>query len=128
MWLLTAIPALHVYGYILGMICGNVVRISVGLIFIHRVTHTPPHFIHAGIIPVACALILYACAQLFFLSASGQGVAVIPALLASLLLCACVYIALLRLFRVRLWPYMQRVALSNDPVRAKPTAQANIYE
>lgn len=123
-WVLTAIPALHVYGYILGMICGNVVRISAGFIFIHRETHTPPHFINAGIIPVACALILYACAQLFFLSASGQGVAVIPALLVSLLLCICVYIALLHLLRVRLWPYMQRVVLHNDPVRAKPMAQA----
>ncbi|MCE5235581.1 MAG: polysaccharide biosynthesis C-terminal domain-containing protein [Eubacteriales bacterium] len=127
-WVLTAIPTLHVYGYILGMICGNVVRISAGFVFIHKETHTSLHFINAGIIPVACALILYACAQLFFLSALGQGVAVIPALLISLLLCICVYIVLLHLLRVRLWPYMQQVALNNDPVRAKPTAQANMYD
>ncbi|HWS28549.1 MAG TPA: oligosaccharide flippase family protein [Clostridia bacterium] len=123
-WVLTAMPALHVYGYILGMLCGDVVRISFGLICIHRATHTRPHFFHAGIVPVACAVILYACARLLFLGVPGQGAKVIPALLASLLLCICVYIVLLQLLGVRLWPYMQRVVLHNDPAQAKPTAQA----
>lgn len=122
-WVLTAMPTLHIYGYILGILCGDVLRISFGFICIHRATHTRPHFFHAGIIPVACAVILCACAQLFF-GMLGQKVAILPALIVSLLLCICVYIVLLRLLGVRLWQYMQRVVLHNDPAQAKPTAQA----
>ncbi len=125
-WVLTALPALHVYGYILGMLCGDAVRISAGFICIHRATHTRPRFFHAGIVPVACAVILYACARLFFLGVLGQGASVILALLVSLLLCICVYIILLQLLGVRLWPYLQRVVLHNDPAQAQPTAQAEV--
>ena len=120
-WVLTAIPALHIYGFILGMLCGDVVRIAFGFIYIHKATHTRPHFFHAGIIPLACAVILYACAQLFFLGALEREVAALPALIVSLLLCVCVYIVLLRLLGVRLWQYMQRVVLHNDPAQAELT-------
>ena len=122
-WVLTAMPVLHVYGYILGMLCGDAVRISAGFLCIHRATHTRPHFFHAGLVPIACAVILYAGARLFFFFVVGQGVAVIPALLISLLLCLCVYVILLRLLGIRIWSYLQRVVLCNNPAQAKPMEQ-----
>jgi hypothetical protein len=41
------------------------------------------------------------------------------------MLCIFVYIVLLRLLGVRIWPYMQRVVLHNDPAQVKTAVQAS---
>ena len=113
-WIWTAMPKLHVYGYIAGMLCGDLFRVVAGFICLHSATHTRPRLFHAGIVPVACAIILYACARLAFFGLVNQGVAVLTAILLSLFGCILLYLVLLRLLGVNVLSYLQRVVFITD--------------
>lgn len=113
-WIWTAMPNLHVYGYIAGMLCGDLFRVVAGFICLHRATRTRPRPFHAGIVPVACAIVLFCCARLAFFGLVNQGIAVLTAMLLSLLGCIVLYLILLRLLGVNVLSYMQRVVFVTD--------------
>ncbi len=123
-WVLTAMPSLHVYGYIIGMLSGDLLRTVVGFVLIHRATRTRPRLFHAGIVPIACAIILYACVRIIFFWALQHGMTAVTAMLISIPVCMLLYFLLLRLLGVRLWSYFQKIVFRKDPTHPSPEAEA----
>ncbi len=117
-WTLTAIPALHVYGYIIGMLSGDLLRVAVGFILIHKATHTRPRLFHAGVVPIACAAILYACVRIIFFWALQRGMTAVAAMLISIPVCMLLYFLLLRILGVRIWSYLEKIVFRKDPAHA----------
>lgn len=123
-WFLTALPQLHVYGYIFGMLAGDVLRAVISFVLIHRATHTRPRLFHAGVVPIACAAILYASVRILFFVAVKNGMTAAGALLVSFPICTALYFLLLRLLGVRVWSYFKRVALRRDSTSEQTRADA----
>lgn len=124
-WVLTAMPSLHVYGYIFGMLAGDLLRVVVGFVLIHRATHTRPRIFHAIIVPVACAAILYTCVRIIFFWALQQGVTAVMAMFLSFPVCVVLYFVLLRLLGVRVWSYFKKIVFRKNPAQADgPKAEA----
>ena len=124
-WVLTAMPSLHVYGYIIGMLSGDLLRVIIGFVLIHRATHTRPRLFHAGVVPVACAAILYACVRMIFFWALQHGMTAVTAMLISIPVCIALYFLLLRLLGVRIWSYFQKIVFRKNPAQADgPEAEA----
>ncbi len=120
-WALTAVPSLHVYGYIIGMLSGDLLRVAVGFILIHKATHTRPRLFHAGIVPIACAVILYASVRMIFFWGLHHDMTAVGAMLVSIPICILLYFLLLRLLGVRIWPYFQKIVFRKDPARPSGT-------
>ena len=123
-WFLTAMPRLHVYGYIFGMLVGDTLRAVISFVLIHRQTHTRPRLFHAGVVPLACAVILYASVRILFFVAVRHGMTAAGALLVSLPVCAVLYFLLLRLLRVNVWSYLKRVVLRHPAHEERAQADA----
>lgn len=124
-WVLTAMPSLHVYGYIIGILSGDLLRVVAGFVLIRRATHTRPRLFHAGIVPAACAIILYASVRILFFFGLQHGMTAIGAMLVSIPVCIALYFLLLRLLGVRVWTYFQRIVFRKAPSRANgPEAEA----
>lgn len=124
-WVLTAMPSLHVYGYIIGMLSGDLLRVVAGFVLIHRATHTRPRLFHGGIVPAACAIILYASVRILFFFGLQHGMTAIGAMLVSIPVCIALYFLLLRLLGVRIWAYFQKIVFRKAPSRANgPEAEA----
>lgn len=120
----TALPQLHVYGYIGGMLCGDLLRVIAGFICLHRATRTRPRPFHAGVVPIACAIVLYACARIAFFGLVKHGMAVLPAMLLGLLGCVVLYVLLLRILGVRVLSYLQRVVFTADAAKKRTAYEA----
>lgn len=120
-WFMTAMPSLHVYGYIFGMLIGDVLRAVVSFVLIHKATHTRPRIFHAAVVPLACSVVLYACVRIIFFEAIKGGMTATAALLVSLPACLLLYFLLLRLLRVNIWSYLKRVVLRHDPAHEDRT-------
>jgi stage V sporulation protein B len=118
-WVLSAMPSLHVYGYIFGVMCGDLFRMAAGFICLHRATGTRPRLFHAVVVPIACALVLYGAERMLFFGLVNRGMAVITAMLFSMLLCLLLYFVLLRLLGVRIVSYLQRVVFQTDASQKK---------
>ncbi len=107
-FVLTAKPSLHVYGYVLGVLLSDLLRVLFSFVFLHRASGTKPHLFNAGLVPLACAVTLYAFIRLCFFQLLSFGFNVVNALLLSFLLCALLYFGLLRLLGVRILAYLRR--------------------
>ncbi len=118
-WALSAMPSLHVYGYIFGVMCGDLFRMAAGFICLHRATGTRPRLFHAGVVPIACALVLYGTERMLFFALVNRGMVVVTAMLCSMLLCMLLYFLLLRMLGVRIVSYLQRVVFQTDASQTK---------
>ncbi len=107
-FLLTAKPALHVYGYVLGMIIADLLRTLFSFVFIHASSGTKPRVFQAGLVPLACAVTLYTFSRLCFFKLLSLSISAANALLLSLGFSALLYFALLRLLGVRVLAYLRR--------------------
>ncbi len=124
-WVLTAVPRLHVYGYIIGMLSGDLLRVAAGFILLHKATHTRPRLFHAGVVPIACSVILYVSVRMIFFSALQHGMTAVGAMLVSMPVCTLLYFLLLRLLGVRIWPYFRKIVFRKDPAHPNgPEAEA----
>lgn len=113
-WTWSALPSLHIYGYLAGLIIGDLLRVISGFICIHRTTHTRPHLFNAGLVPLACAVVIYCCARLLFFFFTSTGWTILAALLVSFGICALIFLVLLRLLGVRVLTYMRRVMVMRN--------------
>ena len=110
-WILTALPSLHVYGYLAGMIIGDIFHVLCGLLYIRRLTRLRPRLFYSVIVPIASAVLLYAYVRGSFFVLLSLGASTVLALLASFAGCAAFYPMLLRLMGIRVFAYARRALL-----------------
>lgn len=110
-WTLSSLPALHIYGYLIGIIAGDLLRAILGFICIHKVTRTHIRLFHAGVVPFACAVILYCSARMLFFFFTSIGWTIFMALLMSFGICILIFIALLHLLGVHVIKYLRHVVV-----------------
>ncbi|MDL2217989.1 oligosaccharide flippase family protein [Christensenellaceae bacterium OttesenSCG-928-M15] len=107
-WFLTAMPSLHVYGYVIGLLLGDTLHMVTGMAYIHRITAIKMRPFHSAVVPAACAIILYCTARLLFFQLLSMGLTLVVAFLFTFLCCILLYILLLRLLGIRVLSYFRR--------------------
>lgn len=107
-WVLSALPALHVYGYMTGMLAGDLLRTMLSFWYIHRITRVRSRVFSTVVVPAACAIVVYCSVRLLFFAFASAGMQTMPALLLSFLLCGVILLLLLRLLGVNIWGYIRR--------------------
>ncbi|MDR1620158.1 MAG: oligosaccharide flippase family protein [Clostridiales bacterium] len=120
-WVLSAKPSLHVYGYLTGMLLGDVLRVALGFVCVRKYTNTRIRFFHAVCVPIACSVIMHFGARLSFFYLVAGGCAMVVALLLSFIVCAAVYLLLLRLMGVDIFAYIRRTFYGRDFHKTLPT-------
>ncbi len=110
-YVLTALPSLHVYGYLLGMISGDILRVMLGLRKIYRITGVKKRPFSNYAVPAATAVILWCLARIIFFFALKGGATSAGAIATALFVCGCVYWVILRLLGVRTLQYFRRNVL-----------------
>lgn len=112
-YVLCAMPTLHIYGYLAGMMIGDLLRLIISFIFINRLTPIKPRIFHKCIVPTACAVVVYCVVRLCFFVFTSTGVNVIAAIVFSIMASTAVYIVLLRLMGVNIVGYIRRTLLND---------------
>jgi len=105
-WVLTGLPHWNIYGYVTGMLAGDLLRVLLGFGRIYRETGVRPHVISNYIVPVAVAVILYVLARMLFFAGAAMGP--VSAMLLAFGGCFLAYWLLLRLLGVRAWRNVRR--------------------
>ena len=106
---LTGLKAWNVYGYIMGMICGDFLRVILGLSRIYRSVGLKKRIFSNYIVPLATAVILWVLSRYaFFISLNATGSAA-KAMLTAFSLCAITYWLLLQMLGVHVLQYIKRI-------------------
>lgn len=110
-YVLSAMPSLHIYGYLAGMIIGDVLRMIISFVFINRLTPIRPRIFHKFVVPTACAIVVYCVVRFCFFMFTSVGVTVITAIVLSIFASTIMYIALLKLMGVNIAGYVKRTLI-----------------